>query len=133
MSAEVWIGVATIAAIILGPVLALQIQRKLDQERETKNRKLGIFRTLMSYRATRLAPLFVQALNLIDIEFTERSEKPVRDAWKELQDHYSDWGRKAPERRKLDDKTDSGALMNFLRDCLLKWALGWATSSTGFM
>ncbi len=91
MSAEVWIGVATIAAIILGPVLALQIQRKLDQERETKNRKLGIFRTLMSYRATRLAPLFVQALNLIDIEFTERSEKPVRDAWKELQDHYSDW------------------------------------------
>ncbi len=48
----------------------------------------------MSYRVTRLSPQFVQALNLIDIEFNNASEKAIRDAWKELQDHYADWGRK---------------------------------------
>jgi len=106
MNAQVWIAIATIAAIVLGPVLALQIQRKLDEGREVRTRKLGLFRTLMSLRATFLAPAFVQALNLIDIEFTDASEKPVRDAWKELQDHYSDWGRKTAEQGKSDESKD---------------------------
>jgi len=98
--ATVLVGIATIVAIVRGPIIALRIQRALDEEREKKTRKLWVFKTLMSYRATRLSPLFVQALNLIDIEFTDESEKTVRDAWKELQDHYADWGRKTtPERQ----------------------------------
>jgi len=120
MSAEVWIGIVTIVAIVLGPILALRIQRKLDEHREVRGRKLGIFKTLMSFRATRLSPAYVQALNLIDIEFTDPSEKPVRDAWKELQDHYSDWGRKAPEQRKVDEKRDPERADELLAELLVK-------------
>jgi len=51
-----------------------------------------IFKTLMTYRATPVSPLFVQALNLIDVEFSSDSkdEKEVRTAWKILLDHFSD-------------------------------------------
>jgi hypothetical protein len=86
------LNVLTIVAIVLGPIIALQIQRKLDREREAKNRKLWVFKTLMSFRATALAPTFVQALNLIDVEFngTNEKEKAVRNAWKVLLDHYVD-------------------------------------------
>ena len=113
MKAELWmplvatvlVGVATIIAIVRGPIMALRSQRKLDEERDVKNRKLWIFKTLMAYRAIQLTPVFVQALNLIDLEFTEVSEKPVRDAWRELQDHYADWGReKAKGQPNLDSK-----------------------------
>src|SRR6202521_4115743 len=81
----------TIFAIYYGPIKALKIQRTLDAEREERNRKLSIFKTLMSYRVTRLAPPFVQALNLIDVEFTANNEKEktVREAWKELNDLYA--------------------------------------------
>lgn len=82
----------TIIAIVSGPIIALQIQRKLDREREALNRKLWVFKTLMSFRATALAPSFVQALNLIDVEFngSNEQEKAVRNAWKILLDHYFD-------------------------------------------
>jgi hypothetical protein len=46
----------------------------------------------MSFRATTLAPSWVQALNLIDVEFNsdDEKEKAVRNAWKVLLDHYVD-------------------------------------------
>jgi len=110
---EIVIGIATlvvytitIIAIIAAPIIALKVQRKADEARDAKGRRLNIFTTLMSNRATRLNPNFVQALNMIDIVFTDRSEADVRDAWKELQDHYSDWGKKTPQQRKLEDKRD---------------------------
>ena len=79
------LSILTIIAIIVGPVAALYVQRRLDEGREKRNRKLWVFKTLMSYRATSLAPIFVQALNLIDVEFdgSDKKEKNVRDAWKE--------------------------------------------------
>ncbi|HEY6253840.1 MAG TPA: DUF6680 family protein, partial [Candidatus Angelobacter sp.] len=99
MRLEHWIqlgvGIATVAvyaitvwAILRGPVRALQIQRQLDEERETRNRRVILFKTLMAYRATRLAPAFVQALNMIELEFDLAGHKLVRDAWKELLDHF---------------------------------------------
>ena len=96
----VYINLGTIVAILLGPILALQIQRKLDAEREAKNRKLWVFKTLMSFRATTLNPTFVQALNLIDVEFNGENEKEraVRSAWRSLLDHYGDLNKaKDPE------------------------------------
>jgi hypothetical protein len=86
------LNILTIVAIVSGPIIALQIQRKLDREREAKNRKLWVFKTLMSFRATALAPSFVQALNLIDVEFngSDEKEKAVRNAWKIFLDHYTD-------------------------------------------
>jgi hypothetical protein len=86
------LGIITIIAIILGPIAALEVQRRLDKGREAKNRKLWIFKTLMSFRATALAPQFVQALNLIDVEFDNKNEqeKAVRTAWKILLDHFGE-------------------------------------------
>jgi len=100
MTSTVAIGIAglvltavTVAAIFLGPIQALKIQRRLDEEREARNRKLDIYKTLMSNRATRLSPAYVQALNRIDVEFTGpgAEEKAVREAWRELLDLYGSW------------------------------------------
>lgn len=98
----------TIIAIVSGPIIALQVQRKLDREREAQNRKLWVFKTLMSFRATALAPSFVQALNLIDVEFNgdNEKEKSVRNAWKVLLDHYVDLTRaKEPNSDTLTEKS----------------------------
>jgi hypothetical protein len=118
--ATVLVGVATIVAIVRGPIIALRIQRKLDDERQEKDRKLWIFKTLMAYRVTRLSPQFVQALNLIDIEFTGPSEKSIRDAWKELQDHYTDWGRKTTAEREAAGTTLEERANDLLAEMLVK-------------
>jgi len=83
----------TIVAIVVGPVAALWVQRVLDQIRDARNRKMWIFKTLMSNRATRLSPVYVQALNLIDVEFTAKNaaEEAVRRTWKELLDLYQNF------------------------------------------
>jgi hypothetical protein len=92
------IGVCTLAlyaltvwAIFRAPVRALQIQRQLDEEREFRQRRLNVFKTLMTYRATFLAQQFVQALNMIEVEFNRPEEKGIRDSWKELLDLYGNW------------------------------------------
>lgn len=77
MSTETIIGVASIAAIVAGPIIALELQKRLDKGREARDRKLTVFKTLMTYRATTLSPHFVQALNLINVEFNAKNEKPV--------------------------------------------------------
>jgi hypothetical protein len=138
MNAEAWVtlvvglgtllvGTASVVAIIKGPLYALQTQRKLDEEREIRTRKLYVFRTLMSFRATRLSPHFVQALNLIDLEFTTPAETPVRNAWKELQDHYSDWGRKTQEERRRDGNFNVEKADDLLAELLVRMgaALGY--------
>jgi Family of unknown function (DUF6680) len=108
----IWLGIAglllsaaTIAAIYYGPISALKVQRKLDEEREARNRKLNIFKTMMSNRATRLSPLYIQALNMIDVEFTANNEKEkaVRDAWKELLDLYTNFKTTPNATEKADD------------------------------
>jgi hypothetical protein len=132
MSAEAWvgllIGVATIFAIIQGPIIALRIQRHIEEDRETRNRKLWIFKTLMSNRATRMSPIFVQALNLIDVEFTLPPEKPVRDAWREAQDHYTDWGRKTAQQREAAGNALAERAEDLLSETLVRMgnSLGYA-------
>ncbi|HDT5732660.1 TPA: DUF6680 family protein [Enterobacter roggenkampii] len=89
------------AAVIIGPVLAVQIQKTLEQFRERKQSRLSIFRTLMSTRAQRLHREHVQALNMIDIEFYGRKipiikiryqtkkEQTVTHAWKSYNSHLN--------------------------------------------
>ena len=102
------LNILTIVAIVSGPIIALQIQRKLDRERDALSRKLWVFKTLMSFRGTALSPSFVQALNLIDVEFNggDEKEKAVRNAWKVLLDHYWDLGKaKDPNSDALTEKS----------------------------
>jgi uncharacterized protein DUF6680 len=123
-TATVVVYIITVVAILVAPIIALKVQRQAAQEAEAENRKLWIFKTLMSNRATRWNPVCVQALNMIDIEFTNASEKNVRDAWKELLDHYNDWGRKTPEQRQADDKKDIDTASNLLAELLVSMGKG---------
>lgn len=79
----------TIVAILLGPILAIQIQVYLDHRREQKRRKLGVFRDLMVTRGTALSPRHVEALNGIQMEFSSKNlrEKPITDAWQNYMNH----------------------------------------------
>lgn len=75
--------ILTVIALVIGPLLAVQLTRLLDGQKEVRFRKLWIFRTLMSTRAARLSQSHVEALNLIDIEFASggASDTNVREAW----------------------------------------------------
>ena len=83
------LAIATILAIILGPILALWMQRVSDRRRDRRNRKLVIFKELMATRATRLNPRHVDALNAIEVEFSggAKDDKRVLDAWRFYLDH----------------------------------------------
>jgi hypothetical protein len=118
------VSLISIGAIFYAPIIALRAQRKGDEEREKKGRKLWIFKTLMSNRATRLNANFVQALNMIDIEFTDVTEKSVRDSWKELLDHYTAWGAKTEAQRKVDEKSDIERSTDLLAEMLMKMGKG---------
>ncbi len=75
-----------ITAIIIAPILAVQIQKFIETKKELKERKMKIFRTLMSTRATPISPLHVEALNTIDIVYNK--DKKIIDAWKLLLDNF---------------------------------------------
>ena len=96
MEAKDWL---MVAAVIAGPILAVQAQKIVESLTRKKQRRLNLFFTLMSTRATRLAPDHVGAINMIDIEFYGRrlfgvrfqtpSEKKVTNSWKNYNDHLS--------------------------------------------
>ena len=77
-----------IAAVLAGPIIAVQLTRFLDERREVRGRKLGIFKTLMATRAYNVSWAHVEALNRIDLEFERNNtkERAVLDAWKEYLD-----------------------------------------------
>jgi hypothetical protein len=78
----------TIIAIFLGPVVAVRVTRFLDEQREIRERKLQIFKTLMATRAYTVSWPHVEALNRIDLEFDKdnKGEKAVIEAWKAYHD-----------------------------------------------
>ena len=86
-----------IAAIIIGPILAIQVQKFIENKKEKKEWKLKIFKTLMATRATPLSPSHIEALNRIDIEFYD--DEKVKEAWKLLLDNFANYPQdpKAPD------------------------------------
>ncbi len=82
----------TILAIILGPILAVQIESHLEKNRELRKRREKVFALLMATRATILSQQHVEALNVIDVIFyskgdRDKNAKAVREAWKIYLDH----------------------------------------------
>ncbi|MFX6755224.1 DUF6680 family protein, partial [Acinetobacter baumannii] len=55
-----------IIAVLLSPVIAVQVTRYLDNKKEARERQLWVFKTLMATRALSLSPHHVEALNRID-------------------------------------------------------------------
>ncbi|MBU1863293.1 MAG: hypothetical protein KKH94_06505 [Candidatus Omnitrophica bacterium] len=78
-----------VVAIILAPLLAIQVQKFIENFKEAKGRKRKIFKILMATRTTPLSPSHVEALNMIDIDFY--TDKKVVNAWKELLDNFANY------------------------------------------
>jgi hypothetical protein len=68
-----------IVAILVAPLVAVQVSLWLERRKERRRRQLETFRTLMATRASGLAPDHVKALNMIDVEFygSDKSSKAV--------------------------------------------------------
>lgn len=81
----------TILAILIAPLVAVQVQKRLEVFREKRGRKLWIFKTLMATRAATVSSEHVQALNMIDLEFRERRYRNVTIAWKTYLDHLGSY------------------------------------------
>lgn len=79
--------IATIVAIILGPILAVIITRYLDREHERQTRKFEVLRGLMKTRRLQLHPDHVGALNLIQLEFYEN--EPVISRYSKYIEHLN--------------------------------------------
>jgi hypothetical protein len=89
-----------IIAVVAGPVLAVQVQKILERGRESRYRKVEVFRALMATRSARASLEHVRALNMIDIVFYEERkifgipqrsqfDKNVRDAWRSYHDQLN--------------------------------------------
>jgi hypothetical protein len=76
--------ILTIFAILIGPILAIQTQVYLEKRRESRNRKISLFSTLIATRASKLTPDHVRALNMIDIVFVD--DKEIIRLWREYHD-----------------------------------------------
>jgi hypothetical protein len=81
-----------ISAVLLGPIIAVQLTRFLDNKKEERERKLQVFKTLMATRAYTVSWDHVVALNRIDLEFDKdnKKEKAVIEAWKAYLDLLGD-------------------------------------------
>ena len=87
---ELLMTILTILAIIIGPIVALWIQRYIEKRREQRNRKLVLFKEMMATRASRTSRRHVDALNTIRVEFSEgggAGNKRVLKTWKLYLDH----------------------------------------------
>jgi len=80
--------IVMIIAVLVGPVIAVQLTRYLDERNEVRGRKLWVYKTLMATRAYNLSPQHVEALNRIDLEFSEsaKHEKKVLGYWRQYLD-----------------------------------------------
>lgn len=82
-----------IAAMLLSPLIALQVSQRLTTRKEKQKRRLDLFHALMATRGSanstgRLSREHVQALNMIDIEFHgDKRARPILEAWKAYLDH----------------------------------------------
>lgn len=79
----------TIAAIVIGPIVSVQIQKLLEKRKEKRKEKIQIFRTLMGTRGNNLTKEHVQALNQIDLVFEDKKYQSVRLAWGEYLDNLN--------------------------------------------
>ena len=110
-----WLTIVSVAAIFLSPIIALEVQKRLDDRRTNIDRKMAIFRKLMTTRATQLSPAHVEALNGIEVEYysTGGPDKKVLDAWRLYINHLN---RPTGEGEALDRsvETKNGLLIELL-------------------
>jgi hypothetical protein len=74
-----------IIAIVVSPIIAIQVENYRERICADKQRRLEIFRTLMATRSIRLDPRHIEALNMIELDF--HKSKEVKEKWKEYFTH----------------------------------------------
>jgi hypothetical protein len=83
---------AMLLAVLLAPVLAVQVQRWIEDYRQKSERKAWIFKTLMATRAEGVTRDHVKALNLIELEYyNDKKGRRIVEKWKEYLDHLGDF------------------------------------------
>ena len=113
MQTETWYALATLAAIALGPIIAVLITRVLDSSRERRRRRMDVFRNLMQTRGVRLDPVHVAALNVVEIEFYE--DQKVRQAFQIYIQHLNSPMPAVEEHSRFFDQR-SDLLLNLLSE-----------------
>lgn len=98
-------GWLTILAILVGPLLAFAVQNWRDASREDRSRKRKVFHQLLLTLKVPMAPVHVDALNSIPLEFY--SHREVISAWRLYSSHLNNqamlknnprgWGEKKRE------------------------------------
>jgi hypothetical protein len=81
------LGIAVVIATFAGPVFAVLITRHIDKVRQTRERRMNIFRVLMATRRATLSPEKVTALNMVEIEFY--GIQSVQDSHREVMAHIN--------------------------------------------
>jgi hypothetical protein len=81
------LGIAVVIATFAGPVFAVLMTRHVDNVRQTRERRLNIFRVLMATRRAALSPEKVTALNMVEIEFY--GIRSVQDVHREVMAHIN--------------------------------------------
>lgn len=85
--------IITVVALLLGPVIAVQVSAYLERRRNVRDNRIAIFKTLMATRGSVLSMDHVEALNRIDLEFSNKNKyTKVVEAWKE---YFDNLGQKA--------------------------------------
>ena len=86
--------IVMIGAIVVGPIIAVQLTEWIRRQQNLRDRKEWAFRALMATRNATLAPAHVEALNLVDVLFHSQKpqERKVVDAWKLYLSHLQDRG-----------------------------------------
>ena len=89
-----------VVATITGPILAVRVQKIIEQSKEHRGRKGWVFTTLMATRGQRVSFDHVKALNMIDLAFygvrffgnlrRTKTEQGVIDTWHEYLEHLND-------------------------------------------
>ncbi len=83
MESNIIIGIISVIAILISPLIAVQVTRFLDEKKTEKERQMEIFRILMGQRGlTPRTDEYIVALNQIDPVFHKVST--VRKAYAEL-------------------------------------------------
>ncbi|WP_146140171.1 DUF6680 family protein [Alsobacter soli] len=91
---------AIVLATLIGPVVAVQVQKYVERRSEARSRQMRVFEDLMATRASRLAPKHVDALNAIPITFYGSKPKlvAIRNEWNDLLAHFGDKEKQALNR-----------------------------------
>lgn len=108
--------ILSILAVLLSPVIAIQVDKLLERRRISHSKKVDIFKTLMATRGSVLSIEHVSALNRIDLEFLNNKKyKYVVNSWKEYFDNLKDDSHKMEETAlKAWDQRNSDLLANLL-------------------